>query len=797
MKPNAKKLLTIMLIAAMILSAIPVFAGINDYPASSIWIQPGALTGGYGTLFNVLVWTNVSERGFTWEVGIRYDTDVFQLNSITHTAGDPDGKDWLDQRLNGPDGTPQSTTLTGPVYGSHNGTGTGDEWDYVSMGGTCLGDDYVDNYTSGKLCRAQFEVIGAPAKYETIESSLWIDHASTYVLRPNLNTVTTTKYDAHYSYAWEYPPSPWLAIEGGNVASDKWEYGPLPPSAIGTLFDADVVIKSLDANWKLTNVTLDLYFNDTVIELISVTFDILWGATFWSYTPGPLGLIYLEAKSPTSTPAGDVLIATIKFNVTTQGLSPPDVYVDTSVLDIENEVLYDTIEEITPLAEDDGLVEIYPEQVLALPWIEVGDVVMGPEPSRGARFNVSVDIKMLHPAWYAIGFEVRVWYDDFLLSPVAIYEGDFMASYAAMQNGSLGTFFASFWEDCYWCDYSLQHALFGVLILPNSTGWWNGPFPEGNGTLAILEFEVAYQSFGEPDMMAGFDVISNLGLGVTSDPSDYPVDIPLAPPVNGTYTITTDWPGRVLDLYGGALIEGYGSHPFPPPYGGQGPHNTMDLVTPQSEVKLFANVTYNYWPVQNKMVGFEVEFWPNMSAPSSEMILLKQTALTDTEGVASIMFEMPWPCDNPEDLLGKWKVTATVSISDVRINDTLWFDYDYMIRTWKVTTDKFEYNHCDEVGITIEYGTHAQQMYPALLSVLILDDLIVPIGMVLVELEVGGAEFCTYNNNSITVWIHIPKWAFAGIATIHVNWYDMDPTEGGVAWTPEYTPPPEIAIQPY
>jgi hypothetical protein len=308
--------------------------------------------------------------------------------------------------------------------------------------------------------------------------------------------------------------------------------------------------------------------------------------------------------------------------------------------------------------------------------------------------------------------------------------------------------------------------------------------------MAIIEFEVVYQSFGDPDCFCDLEIIENLGVGLDGPDTQNIVDVPLDFPVNGIYWITTDWPGRVIDVYGGALNEGYGSHPFPAPFGGQGPNNPMDLVVPQSEVRLFAEVTYNYWPVQSKLVGFEV------NDPQGE-VLLKRTAITNEVGIADILFEMPWPCDDPESLFGVWSVTVTVSISDVRVNDTLEFHYDYMVNIFKVTTDKFEYDHCDDVCITIEYGTHAQQWYPVLLSVLLMDELIVPVGMVLVETEVGGAEFCSYTNFTTCVSIHVVKHAFAGLATIHVNAYDFDPTEGGVAWCPEFTPPPVIAIQPF
>jgi hypothetical protein len=770
------------MIAAMTLSVIPVFAGEYDHPADSIWLQPDTLTGPVGTTFTILAWTNVSAQGFTWQCNPRWDTTVFQLNSIAHTAGDPDGKDWLDQRNPGPDTILQPTTLTGPSTVSYNAT-----WNEVQIGGTCLGDDYVPGYTAGKLWRAEFEVIDAPGKYETLTSKIWISHANAYILDTGLGTVSSTNYDADYSQAWELPPSPWLAVE-----PDLIEYGPDPPSAIGEEFDVDIVIKSLAAEWNCHNATLDLWFNDTIIEMLSIVFDPLWVTTTYTLTagsPGVLADLWMQVKDPTSVPTGDVVIATIRFNVTYQALAPPRAQDDPdwSPLDIENEIIYDTIEMIPTDPEIDGDVNIYPERVLELPYLEVSDVTMGPEPVRGEEFNVTVTLKNLDASWYLIGAEFRLTYPTALIEPVTATEGPFFPEYAAMQDGSLGSWFTFFFEPG-----PPAHILFGGLILPNSTGWWNPPAPEGEGVIAIITFKVLYQSYGEENMTGDMDIIHNLGVGISSfEPPQDIVDVPMDFPVNGTYTIATNLPGRVIDLYGGALNRGYGSHPFPAPYGGQGPDNPMDLIIPQAEVCLFAEVTYNYWPVQNKLVGFEVEY------PCGQGILLKRTATTNEVGIAMICFEMPWPCDDPESLIGVWKVTATVDISDTRINDTLEYHYDYMVNIWKVTADKFEYNHCETVEITIEYGTHAQQWYPALLSAVILDELIVPIGMALLETEIGGAQFCSYTNFTSIVTIHIPKHAFAGIATIHVSAFDRDPTEGGIPWTPEFTPPPEIAIQPY
>jgi hypothetical protein len=764
------KILTVLLITAITLPTIPVFAGIDDYPASNMWMQPDTLTGPAGTIFEILVWVNVSVDGFTYEVKITWDNTILSLLSFTHTNGDPDGKDWLDQRTGG------SSVLTGPIISA----------DEANLGGSCLGSDYVPAYTAGKLARARFEVIGAPEKYGSLDTYITFITGSSYILDTGLNTAALTHHDAHYHYDWVLPPSPHLAIDPDLVEYTQYV------NATGEEFDVDLMIMDLEADWSLHNVTCTVAFNDTILTLVSVTFDALWGSNSWGIVPG--ATITLFAGAPTSTPFGDVLIATLRFRVLLQGENPPDSDPLISPLDIEGEILWDTIETIPTEPEIDGLVRIFPLLALPLPYIEVSNVTMGPGPARGAHFNVTVDIKNLHFAWNLLGAEFRLTYPTDLIAPVQCYEGPFFPYWAAQQPGSLGSWWTCFLEPG---NADPPHVLWGGLILPNATGWWHPPAPGGpdesdpltEGTIAIIEFEVLYQSFGDPDLTGDLDIIWNLAVGIDNFDDQNIVDVPLDHPINGTYWITTDWPGRVIDLYGGAINRGYGSLPFPEPYGGQGPHNPMDLVIPQAEVHLFAYVSYNYWPVQNKLVGFEVE--------GPEGILLKRTAATDCDGYATIAFEMPWRCDDPEAMFGLWTVTATVDISDTRINDTMVFKYDYMVRIWKVTTDMFEYNHCDEVVVTIEYGTYAQQWYPALFSVLLMDELIVPVGMALVETEIGGAEWCRYANGTITVSIHIPKWAFAGLATIHVNAYDRDPTEGGVAWTPEFEPPPVIAIQPY
>jgi hypothetical protein len=87
------------------------------------------------------------------------------------------------------------------------------------------------------------------------------------------------------------------------------------------------------------------------------------------------------------------------------------------------------------------------------------------------------------------------------------------------------------------------------------------------------------------------------------------------------------------------------------------------------------------------------------------------------------------------------------------------------------------------------------QTYPVLFSVVIKDEMGVPVGIQTIKLDVGGAKYCTYKNSTITLEVEIPKWAYAGIATIHANAFDKEPANGGFAWCPEATT--KICIQPY
>jgi hypothetical protein len=159
---------------------------------------------------------------------------------------------------------------------------------------------------------------------------------------------------------------------------------------------------------------------------------------------------------------------------------------------------------------------------------------------------------------------------------------------------------------------------------------------------------------------------------------------------------------------------------------------------------------------------------------------------------------MPWPgnlTDNYQSsYFGVWTVTATVQLADQIINDTMQFEYDYLVHIWSVTTDMTQYNHGDTVAITFNYGSLAEQTYPAYFVASIVDQLGVTDGIATLSTTVGGATFGVYTNSTATLTITLPSWAYAGIATVHVDGFNAEPTEGGAAITPEYVGPSFIIL---
>lgn len=397
------------------------------------------------------------------------------------------------------------------------------------------------------------------------------------------------------------------------------------------------------------------------------------------------------------------------------------------------------------------------------------------------KFPVNVEIHDVDPAWQMVIVQFRLIYNMTLLNVTDITEGPFMKN---PTWAPYGTLFANASEPVPtpppggvdpWVGYG--QVLIGIVIWPNATGDWNPPFPEGSGVLCTIEFEVIHQ---EEFPWVG---TSNLNIEHLLDPmtgaeSAYFVDsfffdIPERPETDGRVEIM----GYILGLQ----IDVYTQYAFiDPELGGVGPDAPSDAFAPQATVILEAKVTYNLDPVQFKIVNFRI------TGPSGNFEFFR-TAMTDEFGIARILFGLPWPCEDYSDCFGIWDVFASVEVRESIENDTLQFRVGWLVEIIEVIPDKFEWTKGEHLKFTVVYKTISKQPRDGIITMVVYDNLMVPIGQVpYISFTVGGAELLgeKYYNTTMDC-LTIPKWAFIGDGKVYTNAFTDWVHLGGIAYCPE------------
>ncbi|MCW4052801.1 MAG: cohesin domain-containing protein [Candidatus Bathyarchaeota archaeon] len=233
---------------------------------------------------------------------------------------------------------------------------------------------------------------------------------------------------------------------------------------------------------------------------------------------------------------------------------------------------------------------------------------------------------------------------------------------------------------------------------------------------------------------------------------------------------------------------------YPDPFGGQGYNQPSDMFWPQKEMIVHADVSYATWPEQNKDVAFQVldphgQTWG---------IYVNRT---NTVGHTFVRVRLPWPCDDPEYYFGVWTVIATVDVACVVVNDTMEFKYDYKVHIWDVSLDKAEYKHCEDIVVTIDYGTWATQEYNITFAITAVDASGVPFDFAYAVETIGWGDhtkWCMYANGTVVLTVHVEKFARPPLGTIYVVAMSDLPANGGGAETPvfavQFTILPEWAI---
>lgn len=719
----------------------------------------------------------------------------------------------------------------------------------VLVGDSLMGEEWTTQGAGPfKLGTVRMRIEDTPDKYGTLNSALGINNVDTYV--DDYDGVTIpgmTKTDGTADFVWLPPKfNPNLAIRPAAKTFDQYGNHTHPPAQA----TVEVKIENLAAAWALHNASATVIYNtpENILLLDSATLDPAWqgpGNTL-GLVPGTINIYVANHTAP----SGDIVMATLVFNVTYQGVNPPQSDANVSNIEFTAYTLWDTFGTIPTNPEVNGTIKVDPFLSIPLPFftVEPEHTVLGPElvvgDQYGKTFEVNVTIKNLHGAWHMIAWQLRLSYDPTLLNVVSVTEGGFLKDSCA---NKFGTFFIppSLDPQLPWEGASPPHTpniVMGCMLYPNGMGVWDS-FPglcnpelivenltaiepphmtycqdwhEVSPDTCTMHHEEDYIDSDHDGLYSYCDYIKLSGhwyhiIGVDR-PSGTHVILHLKQepdivegvlativfePIRQSWTVDYMCDLEVFPLYVDSYLIGYDpikdeltdipvdegknekgdvtvlhisavgrridvwicDYPFP--YGGQGLGEDADLVLPQQLVCLCVKVTYNWWPVEGKLVSFEIR-------DNNDDFYGILTAVTGADGHAMVCFRMPWP---GEDLIGVWTIIACVEVAEVVVCDTMQFHYDYLVHTWKITTDKPEYAHLETVTVTVEFGSHAQQAYITYMDVLIKDELKVIVDNVMVKLAVGGASFCEYKNYTATVTLIIPHWAYAGMATVHVNFF--------------------------
>lgn len=112
----------------------------------------------------------------------------------------------------------------------------------------------------------------------------------------------------------------------------------------------------------------------------------------------------------------------------------------------------------------------------------------------GDIFTVDIIVSDIQASQHIIGAEFRLGFNSTLLQVIDVKEGPFFRQFSQTPTRP-STFF----------DYFVEtrgswgpHIVFGMMLLPNATGLWPEPMPQGSGTMAQVTFKAAYQSV-EPE----------------------------------------------------------------------------------------------------------------------------------------------------------------------------------------------------------------------------------------------------------------------------------------------------------
>jgi hypothetical protein len=387
--------------------------------------------------------------------------------------------------------------------------------------------------------------------------------------------------------------------------------------------------------------------------------------------------------------------------------------------------------------------------------------------------------------WEITAFQFSIMWNTSLMEPTGYAYGSFLEAFqyftpdGVVYAQDINTHNRPPPQSPILADYNFS--IMGALLLPDPAIPFNDtyhpPFPSGGGKLATFYFKAIYDTLSPAEYWSSIQFIAEDFLVL----NHYNVDIGYEAAHDAAYRA----PMRVLGL----SIDVYTQYSYP--YGGQGPNEDSDSFGPQQEVCLYARVTYNDYPVQQKLVGFEI---------THNGYHFAREGTTDADGIANVCFRLPWPCVDPVgEIFGWWYVTTTVEVAEQVVNDTLRFWVWWPVEVVSIEpkfTSVVQTKQGTEMCFEMIYRRYDIIPLDVLLTATVYDELGFFIGSAYTYItDFGNPEPITYDidGNPIPVYgnwtfcIPIPSNAVVGECTIFGNAFTDWPWLGGYPYCPEVT----------
>ncbi|MBS7281428.1 MAG: hypothetical protein KIH09_16540 [Candidatus Freyarchaeota archaeon] len=134
-------------------------------------------------------------------------------------------------------------------------------------------------------------------------------------------------------------------------------------------------------------------------------------------------------------------------------------------------------DEISDVVKEDGTYTFIYVAAPVVPhiWLETSPSEY--EAIKMRPFNVSVNIRNVSESDGLIGVQFILTYDSAYLEPERVIPGDFLSNSSWAPYGTLVTNYVNH-----------RGLIYGEMILPDNTGKWNPPYPQGDGTIATITF---------------------------------------------------------------------------------------------------------------------------------------------------------------------------------------------------------------------------------------------------------------------------------------------------------------------